>query len=222
MTSHIAGTIETEGKTLWQLISERALVTPDKRMALDERGRTMTYGEYKNWCERVAAGLSQKGITENTNVSWVLPSKFESLVLTGALSRLGAIENRTHACHDAATNESGRRERNIFRNLHALNITHESFLSERTGGCKVVNRIAVQSEWLAPVAKSCSASGGSTVHAVLTKSAGSERGDDDVVAGLNMGHGIANFGNDSGSLVATHARRGNGVHAAHVRNVAMA
>ena len=42
MTSHIAGTIETEGKTLWQLISERALVTPDKRMALDERGRTMT------------------------------------------------------------------------------------------------------------------------------------------------------------------------------------
>jgi acyl-CoA synthetase (AMP-forming)/AMP-acid ligase II len=93
MTSHIAGTIETEGKTLWQLISERALVTPDKRMALDERGRTMTYGEYKNWCERVAAGLSQKGITENTNVSWVLPSKFESLVLTGALSRLGAIQN---------------------------------------------------------------------------------------------------------------------------------
>ena len=76
MTSHIAGTIETEGKTLWQLISERALVTPDKRMALDERGRTMTYGEYKNWCERVAAGLSQQGIAENTNVSWVLPSKF--------------------------------------------------------------------------------------------------------------------------------------------------
>lgn len=93
MTMPTAGTIETQGKTLWQLISERALLTPDKRMALDERGRTLTYGEYKNWCERVAAGLSQMGITENTNVSWVLPSRFESLVLTGALSRLGAIQN---------------------------------------------------------------------------------------------------------------------------------
>ncbi|GDX25863.1 cyclohexanecarboxylate-CoA ligase [Actinomycetes bacterium] len=93
MNQHIAGTIDTAGKTLWQLISERALMTPDKRMALDGNGRTLTYGEYKNWCERVAAGLSQRGIGKNTNVSWVLPSRFESLVLTGALSRLGAIQN---------------------------------------------------------------------------------------------------------------------------------
>jgi len=93
MNQHIAGTIDTEGKTLWQLITERALMTPDKRMALDGNGRTLTYGEYKNWCERVAAGLSQRGIGKNTNVSWVLPSRFESLVLTGALSRLGAIQN---------------------------------------------------------------------------------------------------------------------------------
>jgi len=93
MNQHIAGTIDTSGKTLWQLITERALMTPDKRMALDGNGRTLTYGEYKNWCERVAAGLAQRGISENTNVSWVLPSRFESLVLTGALSRLGAIQN---------------------------------------------------------------------------------------------------------------------------------
>lgn len=93
MNQHIAGTIDTAGKTLWQLISERAMMTPDKRMALDGNGRTLTYGEYKNWCERVAAGLSQRGIGKNTNVSWVLPSRFESLVLTGALSHLGAIQN---------------------------------------------------------------------------------------------------------------------------------
>jgi len=93
MNQHIAGTIDTSGKTLWQLITERAQMTPDKRMALDGNGRTLTYGEYKNWCERVAAGLSQRGIGKNTNVSWVLPSRFESLVLTGALSRLGAIQN---------------------------------------------------------------------------------------------------------------------------------
>lgn len=93
MTRDLSTNLDTTGKTLWQLVSERALTTPDKRMAFDERGRSMTFGEYKNWCERVAAGLSQLGVGENTNVSWILPSRFESLVLTGALSRLGAIQN---------------------------------------------------------------------------------------------------------------------------------
>jgi len=93
MTRDLSSNLDTTDKTLWQLISERALVTPDKRMAYDERGRSMTFSEYKNWCERVAAGLSQMGVGEGTNVSWILPSRFESLVLTGALSRLGAIQN---------------------------------------------------------------------------------------------------------------------------------
>ena len=93
MARDLSSNIDTTDKTLWQLISERALLTPDKRMAFDERGRSMTFGEYKNWCERVAAGLSQMGVGEGTNVSWILPSRFESLVLTGALSRLGAIQN---------------------------------------------------------------------------------------------------------------------------------
>jgi acyl-coenzyme A synthetase/AMP-(fatty) acid ligase len=93
MASRLTGVLDTEGKTLWQLVVERALLTPDKQMARDEQGRTLTFGQYKDWCERVAAGLSQSGIGEGTNVSWILPSRFESLVLTGALSRLGAIQN---------------------------------------------------------------------------------------------------------------------------------
>lgn len=87
------GLIDTTGKGLWQLICERADLTPDKRMAIDEAGRTLSYGEYRAWCERVAAGLADLGIGEDTNVSWILPSKMESLVLTGALSRLGAVQN---------------------------------------------------------------------------------------------------------------------------------
>lgn len=93
MNRRLTGVLNTDGKTLWQLVTERALLTPDKQMARDERGRTLTFGEYKNWCERVAAGLSRRGVGEGTNVSWVLPSRFESLVLTGALSRLGAVQN---------------------------------------------------------------------------------------------------------------------------------
>ncbi len=85
--------IDTDGKTLWQLICERADATPDKLMAIDERDRRLTYGEYRRWSERVAAGLATHGIGIGTKVSWILPSRFESLVLAAALSRLGAIQN---------------------------------------------------------------------------------------------------------------------------------
>lgn len=91
-TSHLE-VLATTGKTLWQLICERAESTPDKQMARDENGRTLTFGQYRNWCERMAAGLYDRGVREATNVSWILPSRFESLVLAGALSRLGAVQN---------------------------------------------------------------------------------------------------------------------------------
>lgn len=86
-------TIDTTGKSLWQLICERADATPDKRMAYDERGRVLTFGEYRAWSERVAAGLAAKGIGIGSNVSWVLPSRFEAMVLSAALARLGAVQN---------------------------------------------------------------------------------------------------------------------------------
>ena len=79
--------IDVTGKTLWQLICARADLTPDKRMAIDERDRTMTFGEYRAWIERVAAGLADRGIGVGSNVSWVLPSRFEAMVLAAALSR---------------------------------------------------------------------------------------------------------------------------------------
>jgi cyclohexanecarboxylate-CoA ligase len=85
--------IDTAGKTLWELIVERAAATPDKRMAIDEKDRTLTYGEYHAWSERVAAGLVERGIGVGSNVSWVLPSRFEAMVLAAALSRLGAVQN---------------------------------------------------------------------------------------------------------------------------------
>ncbi len=85
--------IDTTGKTLWQLVVERATASPDKRMAIDEAGRTLTFGDYLAWSERAAAGLSARGIAAGTNVSWILPSRFEAMVLAAALSRLGAVQN---------------------------------------------------------------------------------------------------------------------------------
>ena len=43
--------------------------------------------------ERAAAGLARLGIGEGTPVSWQLPTWLESLVLVGALARLGAVQN---------------------------------------------------------------------------------------------------------------------------------
>jgi cyclohexanecarboxylate-CoA ligase len=85
--------LDTGGKSLWQLIVERAELTPDRRMAIDGAGRTLTFGEYRSRCERAAAGLDRHGVGEGTTVSWILPSRFEALVLAGALSRLGAVQN---------------------------------------------------------------------------------------------------------------------------------
>ncbi len=85
--------IDTYGKTLWQLIEERSAATPDSLMARDEAGRALTFGQYHQRCLRAAAGFAALGVAEGSNVSWILPSRFEALVLAGALSRLGAVQN---------------------------------------------------------------------------------------------------------------------------------
>jgi acyl-CoA synthetase (AMP-forming)/AMP-acid ligase II len=87
------GNIGTTGKSLWRLVEERAALTPDKVMAVDEQDRSWTYAEFRAWCERVAAGLAERGVGEGTNVSWILPSRIEAFVLIGALARLGAVQN---------------------------------------------------------------------------------------------------------------------------------
>jgi acyl-CoA synthetase (AMP-forming)/AMP-acid ligase II len=81
-------------RRLWPLIEARAADTPDALLVLtDEFERTMTFAEYRDAVLRAAAGLAAKGIGEGTNVSWQLPTWIESLVLVGALARLGAVQN---------------------------------------------------------------------------------------------------------------------------------
>lgn len=82
-----------DARSLWELIERRAADTPDAALGVDEDGRTMTFGEYRAASERAAAGLQTLGIGEATPVSWQLPTWLESLVLVGALSRLGAVQN---------------------------------------------------------------------------------------------------------------------------------
>ncbi|HEY4927661.1 MAG TPA: AMP-binding protein [Acidimicrobiales bacterium] len=80
--------------TLWQLIEARATASPDAVLAHEDTGRELTFAGYRDACLRAAAGLyAEHGVTAGTSVSWELPTWNESLVLVGALSRLGARQN---------------------------------------------------------------------------------------------------------------------------------
>ncbi len=82
-----------EARNLWELVELRAEATPESRMSVDERGRSVSYGEYRSAAERAAAGLAALGVDAGDVVSWVLPTWQESLVVAGALCRLGAVQN---------------------------------------------------------------------------------------------------------------------------------
>jgi acyl-CoA synthetase (AMP-forming)/AMP-acid ligase II len=82
-----------EGATLWELIENRVAATPDAQMAVDESGRSMTFAEYRDRTERVAAALAERGIVAGDVITWQLPTWFESMVLVGAIARLGAVQN---------------------------------------------------------------------------------------------------------------------------------
>ncbi len=82
-----------EARTLWQLIERRADATPEALFAVDERGRRLSFAVYRAACERAAGALFAQGVEEGSRVSWQLPTTLEAMVLVGALSRLGAVQN---------------------------------------------------------------------------------------------------------------------------------
>ncbi len=82
-----------QSQTLWELIEHRAQLSPDRLFAVDENDRSLDFLTYQRQCLRCAAGLADRGVTSASRVSWVLPTCLESLILIGALARLGARQN---------------------------------------------------------------------------------------------------------------------------------
>jgi cyclohexanecarboxylate-CoA ligase len=78
--------------TFWQLIVARAQRTPERTFAVDDRGRSLTFGELRRHAELVAGGLHQRDVGPGSVVAWQLPTWIESVVLMGALARLGAVQ----------------------------------------------------------------------------------------------------------------------------------
>ena len=80
-------------RTLWELVDRRADASPDHPMLIDATDRIVTFGEFRDRVEVVAAGLAAKGVGDGTVVSWQLPTRIDTVVLSLALSRLGAVQN---------------------------------------------------------------------------------------------------------------------------------
>ena len=82
-----------DAPSYWALVERRARETPDALLALDEQGRTLSFGGLEQEALRVAAGLAALGVARDEVVSWMLPTRLSALVLMSALARLGAVQN---------------------------------------------------------------------------------------------------------------------------------
>ncbi|MFE7761236.1 class I adenylate-forming enzyme family protein [Streptomyces sp. NPDC057438] len=87
-TAHALGT----SRTLWELLDRRAGLTPDRPVLLQD-DRSLSFGELRARAERVAAGLYDRGVRPGTVVAWQLPTRIETVLLSLALARLGAVQS---------------------------------------------------------------------------------------------------------------------------------
>ena len=83
----------TGARTIWELVVRRAEASPDQPMLIAPDGETLTFGAFRDRVERVAAGLHDLGVSTGSMVSWQLPTRIDTVVLSIALSRLGAVQN---------------------------------------------------------------------------------------------------------------------------------
>ena len=85
--------ILTGARTMWDLVDRRAEASPGHPMLIAADGGTVTFDQFRDQVERVAAGLHDMGITTGSIVSWQLPTRIDTVVLSMALARLGAVQN---------------------------------------------------------------------------------------------------------------------------------
>jgi len=91
--SDIDSGVITGARTLWELVERRADASGDRPMLIAADGEVVTFGQFRDRAGRAAAGLAAMGIGTGSVVSWQLPTRIDTIVLSLALSRLGAVQN---------------------------------------------------------------------------------------------------------------------------------
>ncbi|MFG2829848.1 AMP-binding protein [Streptomyces sp. NPDC048434] len=84
--------------TLWDLVARRARRTPGATALIQGAGsarqeRRITFGALHRRAERVAAGLYELGVRPGSRVVWQLPTRIETVLLSLALARIGAVQS---------------------------------------------------------------------------------------------------------------------------------
>ncbi|MFJ5548430.1 class I adenylate-forming enzyme family protein [Streptomyces sp. NPDC093225] len=87
-----------QAPTLWELVTRRAALGPDAPVLVEAAAdpaddRRLTFGQLRDRAERTAAGLHDAGVRPGTVVAWQLPTRIETVVLSVALARLGAVQS---------------------------------------------------------------------------------------------------------------------------------
>ncbi|MCT1351995.1 MULTISPECIES: class I adenylate-forming enzyme family protein [Gordonia] len=77
----------------WDLLIERARLSPNREFATDEHGRRVTFSALVDLAESTAAALHEQGVQAGDVVSWQLPTSIEAMALSLALARIGAVQN---------------------------------------------------------------------------------------------------------------------------------
>jgi cyclohexanecarboxylate-CoA ligase len=80
-------------ETFWALIADAAQREPHRRLLADDGGRSLTTRQFHDAACATAAAFAQRGMRAGTVVSWQLPTTLETMVVMGALARLGAAQN---------------------------------------------------------------------------------------------------------------------------------
>ena len=83
----------SDAMSIWSLLTRRVDATPDAVALIDENDRSETFAGVLAAAERTAAGLLTKGIEPGAVVSWQLPTSIDAVILSLALSRIGAVQN---------------------------------------------------------------------------------------------------------------------------------
>jgi cyclohexanecarboxylate-CoA ligase len=83
---------DVEHLALWDLIEWRTRETPEGLLAVSEDGTELSFGAYRQRCLETAAALHEHGVGRDDPVAWMLPTWTETLVVAGALARLGAVQ----------------------------------------------------------------------------------------------------------------------------------
>ena len=87
------GEVLQDARTIWELVEQRSALSPHAPMLIGATGERVSFAEFRERAERRAAGMYGLGVRESTPVTWQLPSTIDTIVLTAALARLGALQN---------------------------------------------------------------------------------------------------------------------------------